>query len=627
MSFDYEKLGLIVGLECHQQLDTGKLFCRCPSVPAEHIDKVFKRKLRIAASELNKLDPAMVEQFKKDYVYIYNASNACNCLIEADEEPVRPVDEQALDTTLKIALMCNSKIFDELFVMRKIVIDGSNVSGFQRTILVAEGGLIELNKKNVHISTIVLEEDAAVAKEKSNESISYNLQRLGIPLIELATAPELHSPEEVKECALKIGEIFRRTCSVKRGLGTIRQDINISIKEGARVELKGIQDIDLVDAFVENEVARQVALIEIKKELEKRNFLAEELQNAEIKDLSGLLKNCESNIVKKAIKSGKSVFGIRLKKFAGLLGKNLQGKRRFGTELANYLKVKHKIAGLLHSDELPNYGITEEEKKQIAEMLSCGTEDAFVLLCESRHNAEQAFDTIIQRCCAAINGVPEETRNVLKDGCSEYLRPLPGSARMYPETDLESISIEKNRLQKLKKEIPLTVNERETLYRKHGLSEKLISKMKLDNKACFFEKMLKKGFNATTTAVVLLEDLTRLERETGKQISDEKIEELLELHNKGEIMKDLLYEMLLEIAKNPEISLKELVKKKKACKISLTEAEQKIAEIVKRNAELVKEKKEYAMSALMGEAMKELRGKLSGKEVSDLLLKEIRKRL
>lgn len=650
MAFDYKEIGLIAGLECHQQLDTGKLFCRCPSILAEHTDKVFQRKLRIVASELNKMDAAMVEQFKKDYLYEYSASNSCDCLIEADEEPVKQADKKALEIILKIALMSNSHIFNELFVMRKIVIDGSNVSGFQRTMLVAQGGQIELKNKKVNIQSIVLEEDAAVPLEKTMEKISYNLQRLGVPLIELATDPELNSPEEVKECALKIGELFRRTCQAKRGLGTIRQDINISIREGARVELKGIQDIDLMDAFVEKEIERQLALIEIKKELEKRNVQEEDLkiekektelskaglriekiEGIKIKNLNSLLEKCESSIIKNALANKKGIYGIRLKKFAKLLVKNLQGKRRFGTEIANYVKVKNKIPGLFHSDELPNYGITEEEKEKIATELQCRENDAFVLLCESEQKAITGFETILERCRQALHGIPKETRNALEDGCSEYLRPLAGSARMYPETDLESITITKEKLKELKKELPLTVAERETVYKKHGLNEKLTNEMKLDNKACFFEKLLKKGFDATTTAVVLLEDLKRLEREIGenaKKISNKKIEEILETNKKGKLMKDIIYDVLLECAKNPEKSLEEIIKSKSKGNgkgSSSKDVEEKIVEIVKKNIAFIKEKKEHAVSALMGEVMKEFRGKISGKEVNELLLKEIKK--
>jgi glutamyl-tRNA(Gln) amidotransferase subunit E len=237
---DYSAIGLKCGLEVHQQLDTGKLYCRCPSLLREgKPDFVFRRRLRASASEMGEIDRAAAEQSGRGMLFEYNSFKDCCCLVEADEEPPKPTDPQALETVLKISLMCNASVFDELFAMRKIVVDGSNTTGFQRTMLVAENGSLDLGKKKIGIQTIVLEEDACRPVEKTADKVVYSLDRQGIPLIEIATAPEIRSPEEALECALKLGELLRRTCKAKRGLGTIRQDINISIEGGARVEIKG----------------------------------------------------------------------------------------------------------------------------------------------------------------------------------------------------------------------------------------------------------------------------------------------------------------------------------------------------------------------------------------------------
>jgi glutamyl-tRNA(Gln) amidotransferase subunit E (EC 6.3.5.7) len=67
--------------------------------------------------------------------------------------------------------------------------------------------------------------------------------------------------------------ILRSTGKVKRGLGTIRQDINISIREGARVEIKGVQELDLIAEVVRREVCRQVSLLEIREELKNEEHL------------------------------------------------------------------------------------------------------------------------------------------------------------------------------------------------------------------------------------------------------------------------------------------------------------------------------------------------------------------
>ncbi|MCD6478654.1 MAG: Glu-tRNA(Gln) amidotransferase subunit GatE [Candidatus Diapherotrites archaeon] len=621
---DYNAIGLKAGLEVHQQLDTGKLFCRCPSkLVNREPDFRFTRKLRLAASELGEFDRAALEQFKKGTVYEYEFFNECCCLVECDEEPPKQADRKALEVALKIALMCNAHIFDELIVMRKIVIDGSNVSGFQRTMLIAENGKLDIGNKEIGIQTIVLEEDAARPMKKEGNKIVYRLDRLGIPLIEIATAPQLKTPQEVKLCALKIGELLRRTCKVKRGLGTIRQDINISIANGARIELKGVQELELIDKYVENEVKRQLALLEIKEELAKRGVKEQELV-CDCKMLSKLFESTQCKIIASGLKRGKQVFGIKLNKFAGLLGKEVQPGRRFGTELADCIKVRHGLAGLFHSDELPKYGITEREVASVKQALACRAQDAFVLLVTDESTAKKAFETIIERCKIALKGVPEETREALPDGNSCYKRPLPGSARMYPETDIPKTVVSKEMIEQLRKELPLTVEQRLALYKKHGLSEKLANEMKLSNYACFFEELIKQGFDAKRCAVLLLEELKSLERSgfDVENIREEDIVTLLEAERSG-FNKDLSLEVLKEKAKHPEKSMNAIIESFKKAGMSEKEVKEIIASIVEKNRKLVLERKERAINALMGEAMSRLRGKVEAKLVASMLKKAI----
>ncbi|MDP2973536.1 MAG: Glu-tRNA(Gln) amidotransferase subunit GatE, partial [Candidatus Diapherotrites archaeon] len=494
MESDWRKIGLKAGLECHQQLETGKLFCRCPSVLREDKpDIVFKRKLRAVASELGEFDRAALEAFEKGQTFVYQGYKDTICLIEADEEPPKPADSEALATILKVALMSKAQVMDELFVMRKAVIDGSNTTGFQKTMLVALGGEIELGSKKVGIQSLALEEDAARPMEKKAGEIVYRLDRLGIPLIELATAPELFSPEEVRECAEKIGELFRRTCRAKRGLGTIRQDVNISIAKGARVEIKGVQELGLIDEYVRREAQRQIALVELKEEMLHRKITEKNFEEFDAADLSQIFSCSECKFL-----HGKSVFGIRLQKMQGLFGKELQPDRRFGTELASYVKARTGLHGIIHSDELPAYGISEREIEQARHLCNCIMNDSFVLVQAEREKAEKALRVVIERCMQALLGVPEETRDALENGNTEYSRHLPGAARMYPETDLEPVKVGEKYLNELKKELPLTVGQREKLYREKGLSTNLVEGMRLSNFACFFEQLLQKGVTATT---------------------------------------------------------------------------------------------------------------------------------
>ena len=262
MNFDYKALGLKAGLECHQQLNTKKLFCKCES-ELQETKGDFKviRKLRAVASETGEFDKAALQEFNKGREYIYDGYKNKICLVELDEEPPHVINENALNVSLEIALKTHSEIYDIAFVMRKLVIDGSNTSGFQRTCVIAKNGYLDIGIKEVGIQTICLEEDACQNIESNSNFINYGLDRLGIPLIEFTTKAELNTPEEVKKCAEKIGELFRITGKAKRGLGSIRQDVNVSIAKGARVEIKGVQYLDLIDKYVENELSRQVSLV------------------------------------------------------------------------------------------------------------------------------------------------------------------------------------------------------------------------------------------------------------------------------------------------------------------------------------------------------------------------------
>ncbi len=623
MDFDFKAIGLKAGLECHQQLDTGKLFCRCPGIlKEEKPDFIIARKLRPVASELGEFDAAALEAFNKNLSYVYEAFKEVNCLIELDEEPPMPLNPGALQVVLTVCILAKARVLDEIVVMRKAVIDGSNTSGFQRTALVGVGGRLDIGGKEIGIQTIAVEEDAARPMGKSEKEIIYRLDRLGIPLIELATAPELFSPEEVKNAALAIGAMFRITGKAKRGLGTIRQDINISIRDGARVEIKGVQDLEFIDDFVRREMQRQFSLVQIKKELLERGISEKDLF-FDPTDASSFFENTECKFLR-----GKRVFGIKLKGFAGIVGKEIQPDRRFGTELASNVKARTGLQGILHSDELPAYGVSEEEKNSVATLLGLESNDAFVLVCAEKQKAVEALNVIVERCKQALKGVPEETRGALENCNTEYQRPLPGAARMYPETDLKEIIVDAKLMKKLSANLPLWPEQRKQLYiKKFCLSEQLAEKMKLDNNAIFFESLATKGADATFAAWLLLEGLVQLKRGNVavEKISDEMIEKIVFAVKKKEIPKEIVLQLLGAWSKEPQKRLEEIVSASCAGSAGEEEIRGIARRVIETNKKIVSEKKLGAMSALMGDLMKELRGKASGKQISRILKEEISK--
>jgi len=267
---DYFKLGFRCGIEIHQQLEGKKLFCNCPALNStKEPDIEVKRRLRASAGELGEIDKAAKYEMakSKEFIYIGNSEDVCN--VEMDEEPPHQINQDALNTALEVALLLKAKIVDEIQVMRKTVVDGSNTSGFQKTALIATGGYIETSKGKVRIPTICLEEEACQKIEETKEYTKYRLDRLGIPLIEIGTETDIKSPEHAKETASLLGMILRSTGKVKRGIGTIRQDVNISIKGGARTEIKGFQELKSIPKVIEYEIERQSSLINHNKIIEE----------------------------------------------------------------------------------------------------------------------------------------------------------------------------------------------------------------------------------------------------------------------------------------------------------------------------------------------------------------------
>jgi len=268
---EYEKLGFMCGLEIHQQLDTNKLFCECPSLVNDPSDPdiVVGRRLRALAGETGEVDAAALHEMGKAKKFLYEACSSSSCLVELDEEPPGAVNKDALDAVLQIALLLNAKVVDEIQFMRKTVVDGSNVSGFQRTALIAVDGHIETSLGKIKIDSICLEEEAAKKIEADKEVTKYRLDRLGVPLVEVATDASIKSPDHAKEVASIIGMTLRSTGKVKRGIGSIRQDVNVSIKDGARVEIKGFQDLRSIPKVINGEIARQQKEIRDGKTLNK----------------------------------------------------------------------------------------------------------------------------------------------------------------------------------------------------------------------------------------------------------------------------------------------------------------------------------------------------------------------
>jgi len=602
------------GLEIHQQLDTHKLFCPCESRLSDEVVAEFTRVLRPTQSEMGEVDKAALEESVKKRRFLYQATDN-SCLVEADEEPPHELNRDALMIALKVAALLNARPVDEVQFMRKIVIDGSNTTGFQRTALIAVNGCIETSFGKVDIPTICLEEEAARKVEDRGDVVVYRLDRLGIPLVEIATSPDIHSGEELREVAERIGYLLRATKRVRRGQGTIRQDVNISIEGGARVEIKGASKLPLLPRIFQEEVNRQVALLEIRDLLRERNATV-----GEAMDVTDIFQNTASRVIKTALKSGGVVLAAPLRGFRGVLK---SGKYRLGRELAERAKAVG-LKGIFHGDEMPAYGVSEEEVEHLREKLGLGPDDSFVLLAAPPERAWTAMERVLERARVAVEGVPEETRGPREDGTTFYMRPLPGGARMYPETDVPPVKITREMWEEVLRDLPPLPEEMAAhLVERYGISEQQAWQLIRDGTEDVFEDIASRTAYPGVVARVLLNLLPEMERDgldVGR-VTPEVLMEVFSRLDKGEFAKEGVEEILRAVAsgKSPEEAISAL----------RGGGEEELRDFIRRALEerrdFVVERGERAFSAIMGVVMKEFRGRVDGKVISEMVRDELRK--
>jgi glutamyl-tRNA(Gln) amidotransferase subunit E len=633
LELDYKRIGLKVGLEIHQQLNTStKLFCSCkPSLFKEEPEITFLRRLRPTQSELGQVDPAAFFEFQKGVRILYEANSATSCLVEMDEEPPHALNMEAVATVLTAALMMNAKPISEIHVMRKTVIDGSNTTGFQRTCVVALDGEIRVGEKTVPIQHASLEEDAArKTGEEKGKTIKYRIDRLGIPLIEVATAPVIKSPEEAEEVALAIGRMLRATGKVTRGLGSIRQDINISMLKGALIEIKGLQELELVSIVVEYEVRRQLNLIKICEELKKRR-VEEDSIKTEFLNVEDVFKNTKCKVIQKALEKKQQVLAVRLPKFKGFLKWELGPGLRLGTEMSDRAKFWGRVGGIFHTDELPAYGITAEEAEQLRKKLQAHDEDAVVLVADEQENAVDALRAVLERAKEAIRGVPQETRGPNPDGTTRYMRPRPGAARMYPETDIPPVQISEDYLDKIRSHLPeLPEQKLERLQREYRLNDKLARQVLNSEYGELFESVVRQSkVPPTTVAAFMTETLKALRRDgvAVEKVSDTQLGNIFRLVAEGKLAKEAISEVFTWLSKNEEKTVDEAIGELGLQAIPQAELEKLVIKIVEEHKELIKKQGESSFGVLMGIAMNNLRGKADAGLVSKVLKERLKEAL
>lgn len=638
--------GFLSGLEFHQQLianystkDThnfgSKLFCNCPVIIRDDTpDFSVIRQQRAVSGETGEIDiTANFEKLKK-YKIRYEGYHDTTCLIELDEEPIMPINQEALFRTLAISKnIFKLNLVDEILISRKTIIDGSNTSGFQRTAMVAyksQNSFIEVNGKKISIVQVNLEEDSAKNTGTKNGIKHYRLDRLGTPLIEIATGPDMSHPEEVLSVAKRIGELLRTTGWVRRGQGTIRQDLNISISKGTRIEIKGVSDLDLIPLYSKNEAIRQKRMLELLELFKIRNITIELIRELEIINISELFSDTKVSIIQKNMKLGKQVFISKIPKFKGLLEFELQKNYRLGTEFSQICKVISEVGGIMHSDEIDNYELSSVEIKSIEKKLSLQENDAFIILLSSHEQAKNSLNGLKQVLSSWIleQGIVPEVRSPRSDGTTGYLRPLPGKARMYPETDALPYQLNQTILTNIsqtKFEFP---EDRIARYKKDfNLSEEFSQRLSIHPKNSLFEIIVTEHkVDPTLVANTILSTLVNLRRDGFdiSKINDQILIKIFSMLGEDKFSKDALELIFTSIINSKShVNLEDLIANLDLKKLDQKSIEKIIEKIISDNIQIVSERGMGSMGLLMRIAMEQLGGKADGKHISDLIKKKI----
>ncbi len=617
---DYKKLGFLCGIEIHQRLMTKeKLFCSCDALSTLQREPYAKitRNQRAVAGELGNTDISAKYEETKSRNFVYHIYNNNTCLVDIDEEPPHSLNKDALAITMSIANSLNMSNVYEIEPMRKEVVDGSNPTAFQRTMLVGMDGHVKLNNNIITVPYVSLEEESSGIMSKeldipSVETVNYDTKRVGIPIIEISVDKHIKSPEQAKEVALHIGMILRITGKVQRGIGSIRQDVNISIKDGGRVEIKGLQELNSLDRFIENEVLRQINLIKIKDILKKR-----EVSISDYIDVSEILKDSKSKIIRSGLKEGGVVYGFGLKGFGRIVGMEVNPERRLGTEISDYAKMSG-VKGIIHSDEdITKYGLTESEIIAIKNIIKVSKNDAFVLITGKVHQVKKAVQFSMDRARYAMKGVPLETRGVFNtELCTtKFLRPLPGGSRMYPETDIKSLVITDD-MMKNSKEQAVDIEKMKSLLKKELGRDNLAKQMIMSHRLGLYLTLSK----STTAdkpfiAHILLQKFRELSRNKFNidNITDTEFIKLFDIYSKGIITKQGIEEILKQMSGGKTVLC--IIEEKEFKRITGKE-------LIRIVGKIKHDKPSMSNNNIIKEVMQKYRLNVDGNELNSLIKKQ-----
>ncbi|MGB9701287.1 MAG: Glu-tRNA(Gln) amidotransferase subunit GatE [Candidatus Kapaibacteriota bacterium] len=617
---DYAKVGFKSGLEVHQQLLTEKkLFCRCPAGHySEKYNAEILRHMRPTLSELGEYDGTALMEFKTKKEIIYRINYDTVCTYEMDDTPPFMMNEQALDIAIEIAMLYNSHIVDEVHIARKQYLDGSIPTGFQRTAIVSVGGSLPYKNKRINLIQMSIEEDSCREYSDVGHKRIYITDRLGMPLIETVTEPEMRTPQEVADVNRIISKIVRSTGKVRVGIGAARQDVNVSVTGGTRIEIKGVPRIDLIPLLTYNEAMRQWNLLKLREELHRRG-ITEQSFEAKYDDVTKLMRKSRYHPINEAVANGLKVKCVVLRGFKGILRWQTQTDTYFSREFSDRVRViacLTKLPNIVHSDSMSE-SMPSSEWSAIRKFVGANENDTMVLVWGDDADSETGAKEIIIRAKEATVGIPSETRQALADGTTGFERILPGPERMYPDTDLPPIVITQERYDRIKKNMTQPIWDKLEYYNKLGIEPHIADQLAISRYSTLFQTLVQNlEIEPKFAAYVLIEFPKRLKKLNLNfdLLAGTDLIEIFRYYKEGKLIKEGLFETIKASLANGKF-VEELIPdfcSESELKVRIKEAKSQLESMKLLNPEASKK-------ILMGLLMKNLRGRISGKTLYEII--------
>jgi glutamyl-tRNA(Gln) amidotransferase subunit E len=628
---DYHEIGFKSGLEIHQQLKTQKkLFCRCPAGEYhEAYDAEVLRHMRPTLSELGEYDGTALMEFKTRKEIIYQLNNHNVCTYEMDDTPPFELNQEALDIAIEVTLLLNCNIVGELHISRKQYLDGSIPAGFQRTTILGTDGWIPYRDRRINIRQLGLEEDACREVSDRGHRRVYKTDRLSIPLIETVTYPDMRAPWEVAEVAEILRELARGTGKARTGIGRARQDVNVSVEGGTRVEIKGVYRIPYIPRLTHFEALRQWNLLEIRQELNKRGITNQSLETGSA-EVTEIVSRSGFEPIRRAVDRNWRVMAVRLAGLKGILTFPLQPGRDFASEISDRVRViacLDELPNIIHS-EMPDNPLSSTEWRDIAAAISCRADDVVVIVWGDERDSRTAVGEIIIRAQEAAEGIPNETRQAFPSGINGFERILPGPDRMYPDTDMPPVPLSEARIEQARRRLPLTPWQRRKLYEGLGLSSEIRRDLVIDERAPLFQRIVEMiPLKATVPAVVLSQILKHLKRKgfPVERLSEEDLINLFKRYGLGEFTREAILP-LLQLMSAESLEVDEAVRKLGLARMKDGDVRDIIRQTVAIHSNLEPRDPDKKFRYLMGLLMIELRGRVPGERVATFLKETLESR-